>query len=228
MEEDGSVKKISGFAEIRDLLVEAEEEDLDTTAYLTFRCRGRSQGEITNETVKKAVALSEIIAELLPTWTELRESALKAVERRQVPDLMEAIMSHAFLFRAKCDLVKALITAGFTMHHDDFAPKALQLHKHFDPAPDGTLFNFFPGRDNAELRDEVLIAQLDVLTNTWRYLPQIIKEDRIILRVFLWLGRSFLFGFVAITSWLWKSFLPGCPKCGADLVPSGSRDRADL
>ena len=33
------------------------------------------------------------------------------------------------------------------------------------------------GRDNLQLRDEILIAQLDVLTNTWRSLPQIIKED---------------------------------------------------
>ena len=28
-----------------------------------------------------------------------------------------------------------------------------------------------------ELRDEILISQLEVLTNTWRSLPQIIKED---------------------------------------------------
>lgn len=33
-------------------------------------------------------------------------------------------MSRAFLFRAKCDLVQALVTAGFALHHDVFVSKA--------------------------------------------------------------------------------------------------------
>ncbi|CAK9026452.1 Uncharacterized protein SCF082_LOCUS17516 [Durusdinium trenchii] len=178
MEEDGSMKKISGFVEIRDLLMEAEEEDVDTTGFLTFRCKGRSTHvEETNETVKKAVAQSLIIAELLPTWTELQQAAHKSVERQQVCDMKEGLLSHGLLFRTKCDLVQALISTGFALHHDDFASKALQLHKRFDPATDEVLWKFFSGRDNAELRDEILIVQLDVLTNTWRSLPQIIKED---------------------------------------------------
>ena len=127
--------------------------------------------------MKKAVAQSLIIAELLPTWTELQQAAHKSVERQQVCDMKEGLLSHGLLFRTKCDLVQALISTGFALHHDDFASKALQLHKRFDPATDEVLWKFFSGRDNAELRDEILIVQLDVLTNTWRSLPQIIKED---------------------------------------------------
>ena len=32
-------------------------------------------------------------------------------------------------------------------------------------------------QDNVEVRDELVIAQLDVLTNLWRNLPRIVKED---------------------------------------------------
>ncbi|CAE8641503.1 unnamed protein product, partial [Polarella glacialis] len=36
----------------------------------------------------------------------------------------------------------------------------------------------FPGKENQHLREEVLIAQLEVLVSAWRYTPRIIKEDR--------------------------------------------------
>lgn len=38
-------------------------------------------------------------------------------------------MSRAFLFRAKCDLVQALVTAGFALHHDVFVSKAFPEEK---------------------------------------------------------------------------------------------------
>lgn len=174
---DGRMKKITNFQEMRQLLGLSDSEATAVAMTLTFGSQSRWKTEESNETVKKAVAQAESISELLPTWQEIKEGAKRCLERRDFSNLREAVMSRAFLFRAKCDLVQALVTAGFALHHDVFVSKALQLHNRFEPATDRELQNYFEGRDNLQLRDEILIAQLDVLTNTWRSLPQIIKED---------------------------------------------------
>lgn len=123
------VKKISSLEEMRELLVDAEEEDLDEIAYLTFRCKRLAASEDQNETVKKAVAMAESIAELLPTWREVAQGARSCVDRGDYVELREAVLSRTFLFQATCELVSSLTTAGFGLIHDDFAPRALQLHK---------------------------------------------------------------------------------------------------
>ena len=49
---------------------------------------------------------------------------------------------------------ESLTSAGFGLHHDDFAARCVELHRRFDPLPEPRLCEFFPGRANAELRDE--------------------------------------------------------------------------
>jgi len=193
-EPDGRMRKISNFPEMRKLLCRDATDTTDASdtlasvaeslvprltgwTTLTFGSQSRWKAQESNETVKKAVAQTESIADLLPTWQEIHDGARRSVERRDFCTMRDAVMSRTFLFRAKCDLVQALMTQGFALHHDYFVPKALQLHKRFEPITDKELQNYFEGRNHLQLRDELLIAQLDVLTNTWRALPQIIKED---------------------------------------------------
>ncbi|CAE7531378.1 unnamed protein product, partial [Symbiodinium pilosum] len=172
----GEVKRtLTNPAEMRDLLQD-DKEDKDDQALLTFRSRS-GKGEDSNETVKKAVSQAENIAALLPTWKEIAESGKMVLQRGGYVELKDALLSRTFLFRVKCDMVQSLMSAGLNLLYDDFIPSAVRLHAQFAPAPDSVLFNYFPGRDNAEVRDELMIAQLDVLTNLWRNLPRIVKED---------------------------------------------------
>ena len=57
------------------------------------------------------------------TSTSTSQVNSRSVERRDFCTMRDAVMSRTFLFRAKCDLVQALMTAGFALHHDYFVPK---------------------------------------------------------------------------------------------------------
>ncbi|CAJ1387997.1 unnamed protein product, partial [Effrenium voratum] len=175
IDSDGTIKKISSPAEMRQLLIDSDEHD--ELAVATFRCKAHAKAEESNDTVKRAVAQTEPIATLLPTWQEITKGAKACVEQGDFENLKEAVLSRTFLFRGKCEVVESLTSAGFGLHHDDFAARCVELHRRFDPLPEPRLCEFFPGRANAELRDEVLIHQLEVLTNTWRTLPRLVKED---------------------------------------------------
>lgn len=171
-EKEGAAKKINSPAEMRELLQEESEEPV----VLTFRSRG-VRGEDSSGTVKKAVSQAEDIATLLPTWKEIADSGRRSLQEGDYAELKDAILSRTFLFRAKCDMALSLMSAGLNLLYDDFIPSALELHQHFSPAPDSILFTYFPGREYAELREELVIAQLEVLTSLWRNLPRIVKED---------------------------------------------------
>ena len=173
LDDQKEVRKITSPAEMRELL----QEERDEQAFLTFRSRAKA--EDSNETVKKAVSQAENIAALLPTWKEIADSGKMSIQRGEYADLKEAILSRTFLFRAKCDMVQSLMSAGLSLLYDDFVPSALKLHAQFSPAPDSVLWTHFPKSENMEVRDELMIAQLDVLTNLWRNLPRIVTGQHV-------------------------------------------------
>ncbi|CAE7339832.1 unnamed protein product, partial [Symbiodinium necroappetens] len=160
--EEGTIARSSGL-QIGDELLEIELLD--------------DREKDSSGTVKKAVSQAEDIATLLPTWKEIADSGRRSLQEGDYAELKDAILSRTFLFRAKCDMALSLMSAGLNLLYDDFIPSALELHQHFSPAPDSILFTYFPGREYAELREELVIAQLEVLTSLWRNLPRIVKED---------------------------------------------------
>ncbi|CAE8694851.1 unnamed protein product, partial [Polarella glacialis] len=167
--EEDIVNIITRPSAIREKLSDLECED---GVAFVFRCQASKA--VDNQVVKKAVDQAAIIATLLPSWDEISPGQDGGGKSSLEDDLLYG----TGFFLTRCALVETLLTAGWELTHDDFTDEALTLHQHLQAAPKAELEKRFPGKENQHLREEVLIAQLEVLVSAWRYTPRIIKEDR--------------------------------------------------
>eukprot|EP00930_Biecheleria_cincta_P087126 TRINITY_DN76380_c0_g1_i1.p1 TRINITY_DN76380_c0_g1~~TRINITY_DN76380_c0_g1_i1.p1 ORF type:complete len:1719 (-),score=348.33 TRINITY_DN76380_c0_g1_i1:125-5281(-) len=155
-------------------------EERDELVYLTFRSRTEPKAE-DNDIIKKAVDQAGLIATLLPSWQEIVAGAT-AVAGKSNSDMMleDALLQERGFFATKCGLVSSLMEAGFQLLHDDFTDAALKLHNLFDAKTEQELQKegLFPGEKYQELRNTILVRQLEVLVGSWHRVPRIIKEDR--------------------------------------------------
>lgn len=133
--------------------------------------RSQTENVVDGDVRRIAVNQAEIMATLLPSWAEIEETDT-------IKETHSDVLREDGFFKIKCSLVSSLIEHGFFLQHDEFVGAARELHERLDVATASRLENLiFPGAINADLRLELLICQLRVLTTSWSAMPTLTKED---------------------------------------------------
>jgi len=139
---------------------------------LFFRCRTLSPVDSGAQQVVVDHAVT--IAQLLPSWGEI-----VVPDSTSSPDCA-GILRRGEVFQLKCSVVTSMLESGWELEHAGFAEAALQLHNHFDARTSEHLEDLLPSNNATvqQLREDLLVAQLDVLTASWAAVPRIVKEHR--------------------------------------------------
>jgi len=159
--------------DIRRIWSKFTEDDVDDPVTLTIRSQAPHVADV--EVVKRSVEQAGIIATLLPSWQEM----LAAKELQQSGSSANGFFQRRDgFFKVRCTLVKTLLQHGWELRHEAFLSSAEALHRHLQPATGKKLKKLFEKKEDADLREELLLAQLEVLVAAWDAVPRLVKEDR--------------------------------------------------
>jgi len=133
--------------------------------------------------LKVLVGQAGIVAQIMPSWEEIL-GPMPELSRGQASGNWAAasarLLRHNEFFRLKCSLVTSLLQHGWEIKYDAFAESAMTLHQHFQVLTREDFRARFPGKDDAsrQLCQQLLVAQLDVLTASWAAVPKAVKEHQ--------------------------------------------------
>lgn len=133
--------------------------------------------------LKVLVGQAGIVAQIMPSWDEIL-GPMPELSRGSASENWAAasarLLRHNEFFRLKCSLVTSLLQHGWEIKYDAFAESAMTLHQHFQVLTRDGFRARFPGKDDAsrQLCQQLLVAQLDVLTASWAAVPKAVKEHQ--------------------------------------------------